>query len=258
MNSDKAVEHFYNWEIKGRGYILFDYPIYIEPTYRPFYHSFVSNEAYIDDGKVPTFFKRLFGSNREVIKEEEEEERPPKQFEYNPFLKQINICFPKIPDFDDSLSLEFLNMLGESEEQISFEIIGKHDSIEIQIVCSIDDYKRILHLLKAYFPESIIKDTNLTKLPFDTDSKILIVDFGYNDEFMRPLNTSIDGLTSIMAVIECLGVSDVVVLQIIFKGVRNTWANSILNSVGIGKDSFFPESPEMATCAKEKVPCTLR
>lgn len=257
MNSDKAVEHFYNWELKGRGYYLFDYPVSLEPTYTPFYHSFVSDEAYIDDGKVPTFFERLFGSDKPVVKEEGEEERPPKVFEYNPFLKQINISFPKVPDIDDSLFLEFLNMLGESENQISFEIIGKHDSIEIQIVCSIEDHKRILHLLIAYFPGSIVKDTNLARLPFDVENQVLIVDFGYNDEFMRPLNTSIDGLTSILAVMECLGVSDVVMLQIVFKGVKNTWANSILNSVGIGKDSFFPESPEMVTCAKEKVSSPL-
>jgi hypothetical protein len=256
MNSEKAVQNFYDWEVKGRGYLLFDYTVSVEPQYRPFYHSFTNTE-YVDDGKVPSFFGSLFSSNKPVIKEKAEEERPPKVFEYSPFLKQIKICFPKIPDFDDSLSVEFLNMLSESELPISFEIIGKHDSIEIQIVCSIEDNKRILHLLNAYFPNSIITNTSLKRLPFDPENKILIVDFGYNEEFMRPINSSIDGLTSIIAVMDNLGVSDVVMLQIIFKGVKNTWANSILNSVGIGKDSFFPDSPEMITCAKEKVSSPL-
>lgn len=256
MNSDKAVEHFYNWELKGRGYLLFDYPVNLEPTYRPFYHSY-ANAEYVDDGKVPTFFERLFGSNKPVVKEEEEEERPPKIFEYSPFLKQIRICFPRTPIIDDSLSLEFLNMLSESADQISFEIIGRHNSIEIQIVCSIDDDKRILHLLNAYFPNSIITESNLKRLPFNTEKQVLIVDFGYNEEFMRPINSSIDGLTSILAVMENLGISDVVMLQMIFKGVKNIWANSILNSVGIGKDCFFPDSPEMGSCAKEKVSSPL-
>lgn len=256
MNSEKAVKNFYDWELKGRGYLLFSYPVNIEPIYREFYHSFANTE-YVDDGKVPTFFERLFSSNRTVVKEDDEEEKPPKVFEYSPFLKQLNISFPKIPDFDDSLSIEFLNMLSESADQVSFEIIGKHNSIEIQIVCSIEDHKRILHLLNAYFPNAIITETNFNRLPFDSDGKILIVDFGYNEEFMRPLNTSIDGLTSIMSVMDNLGVSDTVMLQIIFKGVKNTWANSILNSVGLGKDSFFPDSPEMGTCAKEKVSSPL-
>ncbi|OGJ10945.1 hypothetical protein A2467_02300 [Candidatus Nomurabacteria bacterium RIFOXYC2_FULL_36_8] len=257
MNCEEATIHFYDWEVSGRGYLLFDYPVDIEPSYREFYHSRISKEEYVDDGKVPTLFERLFSSSNPVVKEEEEDKRPPRKFEYNPFLKQLNISFGRIPEFDESVFLEFLNMLSISEERISFEIVGSHNSIEIQIVCGIDDYKRIIHLLNAYFPLIIIKESNLKKLPFETNSKIAIVDFGYNEEFMRPLNTTIDGLTSIMAVLDNLGVSDVVILQIIFKGVKNEWATGILNSVCVGKDSFFPESPEMVTCAKEKVSTPL-
>jgi len=257
MNSEEATIHFYDWEVLGRGYLLFDYPVDIEPSYREFYHSYASNEVYIDDGKVPNLLERLFGDKRSVVIEDEEEDRPPRKFDYNPFLKQLNISFGRIPDFVESVFLEFLNMLSISEERISFEIVGRYGSFEIQIVCSFDDYKRIIHLLNAYFPLVIIKEANLKKLPFDTNSKIAIVDFGYNEEFMRPLNTAIDGLTSVMAVLDNLGVSDVVMLQIIFKGVKNAWANGILNSVCIGKDSFFPESPEMVTCAKEKVSSPL-
>lgn len=257
MNSEEATIHFYGWEVLGRGYLLYDYSVDIEPSYREFYHSRIAKEEYVDDGKVPTFFERLFSSSNPVVKEEEEEERPPRKFEYNPFLKQLNISFGRIPELDESVFLEFLNMLSISEERISFEIVGRHGSIEIAIVCSIDDYRRIIHLLNAYFPQAIIKENNLEKLPFETNSKIAIVDFGYNEEFMRPLNTGIDGLTSVMAVFDNLGVGDIVMLQIIFKGVKNAWANGILNSVCIGKDSFFPESPEMATCAKEKVSSPL-
>ena len=256
MNSEEAVENFYDWELKGRGYLLFSYPVNLEPTYRELYH-FSSNTEYVDDGKVPTLFERLFSSKKPVIKEEVEEEKPPKQFEYSPLLKQLKISFPRKPDFDDSLSLEFLNMLSESKDQISFEIIGKYNTIEIQIVCSLKDHKRILHLLIAYFPNSIITDTNLKPLPFDTDRKILMADFGYNEEFMRPINSDIDSLTGILAVLDNLGISEVVMLQIIFKGVKHTWANGILNSISSGSTSFFPDSPEMVTCAKEKVSSPL-
>jgi len=256
MNSEEAVENFYDWEVKGRGYLLFSYPVNLEPTYRELYH-FSTNSGYIDDGKVPTLFERLFSTKKPVIKEEVEEEKPPKLFEYSPFLKQLKVCFPRKPDFDDSLSLEFLNMLSESKDQISFEIIGKYNSIEIQIVCSVKDHKRILHLLNAYFPNSVITDTNLKPLPFDTDRKILMADFGYNEEFMRPINSDIDSLTGIMAGIDNLGISEVVMLQIIFKGVKSTWANGILNSINIGSNSFFPDSPEMVTCAEEKVSSPL-
>ncbi|HEY5591310.1 MAG TPA: type IV secretion system DNA-binding domain-containing protein [Paludibacter sp.] len=255
MNSQFAVENFYDWEIKGRGYLLFSYPVNLEPTFREFYHSY-GNTDYVDDGKVPTFFEKLF-PQKKIVTKEEFEERPPKAFEYSPFLKQLKISFPSKPDFDDSLIIEFLNMLSESDGQISFEMIGKYNSIEIQLVCDFEDSKRIQHLLHAYFPNTIISDTCIKNLPFNSHNQVLIVDFGYNEEFMRPINSSIDSLTSIVAVLDNLGGSEVVMLQIIFKGVKNTWANSILNSIGDKTNSFFPDSPEMLTCAKEKVSSPL-
>jgi hypothetical protein len=257
MNSEKAVENFYDWELKGRGYLLFPYPVSIEPSFRPFYHSYGHNTEYVDDGKVPTLFERLFSQKKTSVNEEIFEEEPPEPFEYTPFLKQLNITFSRTPDIGDSLLIEFLNMLSESEDQIAFEIIGGHSSIEIQFVCSINDHRRIHHLLKAYFPELIVKDTNLTKLPFDFNNEILIADFGYNEEFMRPINSSIDGLTGLMAALNYLREEEVVMFQIIFKGVENPWSGSILNSVSLGKESFFPDSPEMLPCVKEKISSPL-
>ncbi len=256
MNSEKAVENFYNWEQKGRGYALFPYPVHLEPSYHPFYHSYDYKE-YVDDGRIPTFFERLFPKAKTEVEEEIEEEIPPKVYEFDLFPVQIKIQFYKVQDFDSGTALEFLNMLSDSDGQISFEIIGKYDSLEIQIVCNTEDHKRILHLLYAYFPTAIISDTNLKRLPFDDDEDILIVDIGYDDEFMRPINTSLDSLTSILASFEHLRRSEVAMLQILFKGVKKPWANSILNSVSYGANSFFPDSPEMLICAKEKVSSPL-
>jgi len=257
MNSQKAVENFYDWELRGRGYLLFPYPVSIEPLFRPFYHSYGYNTEYVDDGKVPTLIERLFPKKKSVLSEDVFEEKPPEPFEYTPFLRQLNITFSTIPDIKDSLLIEFLNMLSESEDQIAFEIIGRNNLLEIQFVCSNDDHRRIHHLLKAYFPNFIVKDTSPTKFPFDFSNEILIADFGYNEEFMRPINSSIDGLTGLMAVLNYLRDDEVVMFQIIFKGVGNPWSGSILNSVGSGKDSFFPDSPEMLPCAKEKISSPL-
>jgi len=256
MNSQKAVENFYEWEIKGRGYLLYPYPVKIEPKYREFYQSY-GNTQYVDDGKVPRLFERLFSSNTPIANEESYEEKPPKSYEYSPSLVQLKICFPEKHDFKSSLSIEFLNMLSDSKGQISFEIIGKHDSLEIQIVCHTKDHKRILHLLKAYFPNSIVTAFGLEYFPFDTEQEILIADFGYNEEFMRPINTSIDALTSVMSTLENLHGNDVAMLQIVFKGVKKPWVGSIVDSVGVGANSFFPDSPEMVSCVKAKVSSPL-
>lgn len=257
MNSQKAIEHFYEWEQKGRGYFLFPYSIALEPPFQPFYHSFNNNEEYVDDGKVPSFFEKLFSKKETVIEEEIIEDTPPEYFEYKPFLKQLKISFYRKQDFDLSLWGEFLNMLSDGNGSISFEIIGKYNAIEVQLVCYPEDSQRIVHLFKAYFPELIISEVNLNHLPFNINHEVLIADFGYNEEFMRPINSSFDALTGIMAVMENLRGNDTAMLQIIFKGVENPWASNIMNSVKVGTSEFFPESPEMVKCAKEKVSSPL-
>lgn len=256
MNSQKAVENFYDWEIKGRGYLLYPYPVKIEPKYREFYRSY-GNTEYVDDGKVPRLFERLFSNNTPVANEESYVEKPPKPYEYSSSLVQLKICFPEKHDFKSSLSVEFLNMLSDSKGQVSFEIIGKQESLEIQFVCHTKDQKRILHLLKAYFPNSIVTESGLEDFPFEIEKEILIADFGYNEEFMRPINTSIDALTSVMSTFENLYGNDVAMLQIIFKGIKKPWVGSIVDSVGVGANNFFPDSPEMVSCVKAKVSSPL-
>lgn len=258
MSTEKAVNNFYAWELRGRGYCLYPYPVEIEPPYRLYVPFIDSNNDYIDDGKSPTIFQRLFPKKQIEAKEEfEDEEIEPKYCNYNPDLKEIKISFPLTFDFKKANTIEFLNLLSESNDRLSFEIIGNSDSLSLQIVCDPGDYIRILNLLHAYFPEVIINSRDIGQLPFDPEKEILIADFGYNEEFMRPLNTSIDSLIGIMAVLNNLRQDETVLLQIIFKGVNNPWAFSIINSVGMGKESFFPYSPEMSVCAKEKVSSPL-
>lgn len=255
MNSQSLVDNFYTWEQRGRGYSLYSYSVPLEPPFREFYHSF-NNSEYYDDGKTPTIFERLFPKPKEN-KKEELEELIPKFCEYSVFLKRINIKFKEKPNIKESVFIEFINMLSDSDEQISFEILGLHNHTEINIISNIEDSRRILHLVKAYFPEAITKSERVEKLPFDKDNDVLIVDFGYDEEFMRPINSSVDSLTGVIAVIDSLKEDEVVMLQIIFKGVKNSWSLSINNSVMMGKESFFPDSPEMAYCVKEKIASPL-
>jgi len=202
--SQKAILNFYEWEIKGRGCSLFPYQVNLEPTFTKFYHKYDSDIEYFDDGKVPTLFEKLFSSQKKLEPIEQIEEDPPDECDYNIFLRQIKITFSKLQEFDKEITLEFLAMLSESKGQISFEIIGKHKSIEIQIICNIYDCRRFINLLHAYFPDLIISETETFKLPFDSENNILIVDFGYSEEFMRPINSSFDSLTSIISVLDNL------------------------------------------------------
>lgn len=257
--SEKATLHFYEWEYRGRGYYHFDDLVAIEPPYTPFrFKKF--NDDTIDDGKVPNLFssiKNIF-SNKEKKCEPEDLVFVPNPSRATEKLKGFSISFEKGQVISSIISLEFINLLSFTNQSISFEIIGTHESIKIQFVCGLDDKKRICSHLEAYFPKITIKDISVFDIGFDTEKDIAIADFGLKDEFMRPIHTStsfaLDPLTSIIATLSNIEPGNIALLQILFKGVTAPWSRDIIHAVSDGRGgSFFIESPEMMTCAKEKI-----
>ena len=56
MNSDsiaeQLIEHFYKWELRGRGWQLYPHPIPLEPPFRPFLTHYVWTPPPFDDASV--------------------------------------------------------------------------------------------------------------------------------------------------------------------------------------------------------------
>jgi len=260
--SEQATLNFYEWEYLGRGYYHFDSVVDIEPPYRPFYFKPSSSENYVDDGKfnlISTISKLLKGK-------EEETEIEEVAFVPNPLrslgkLKGFSLSFGRDQEISSIISLEFLNMLSYSDDVLSFEILANVETIRVQITCSSLDESRIKSHLKAYFPNVRIKDVDVYEL-FDIHRDLAIGDFGFQDEYMRPISTvqsfALDPLTSIIASMENLQENETALFQTIFKGVTAPWAQDISYSVSDGSGgSFFADSPEMVSLAQEKVSSPL-
>jgi DNA helicase HerA-like ATPase len=259
--SQQATLNFYEWEHFGRGYYLFDRMVDIEPPYRPFYFRPQPIER-IDDGKLTLLgsLSKLFTKKEEKENKESLEELSihPKYINFQRELKGFSVSFNHVQEISPLVSLEFLNMLSHSTDTISFEVLASSEKITIQFICSVSDLVRVQSNLKAYFPHVLIKDIDVYDLGFNLQKEIAIADFGYHDEFMRPIHTaqsfSIDTLTSLVASMDNLKEGETVLFQIIFKSVSSPWVQDITRSVSDGSGgSFFSESPEMITCAKEKV-----
>lgn len=258
--SEQLTLQFYEWEQLGRGHLLFDRPIEIEPPYLPFGFNYKPPSKHIDDGRVPNLFQRIGKIIQGSPKQETKEEVvfSPQATERQDQLVGIQVRFPIGTEIVSVLSVEFINMLSYSESSISFEIVGTADAIRVQFICTEEDLNRIETHLKAYFPTVIIKNILPLELEFDIDEPLAIADFGLEKEFMCPILTvdsfKIDPLTSIIAQLENLRNEDVALFQIIFQGVSAPWASVIPFSVSDGQGgSFFSNSPEMPRCAEEKV-----
>jgi len=265
--SEQATVNFYNWEYRGRGYYHFDEQVGIEPPYIPFRFKSYSDVSMVDDGKMPSLMEWISTLIKSTPLKPIEEHNELLPLVPNPIRSiservGFSLSFYGDEEIATAISIEFLTMLCFSDSPISFEIIGTHETITLQFVCSSVDVMRVRTQIKAYFPKLIIKEKDIKDLGFDFNQQVAIADFGLCDEFMRPIHSpssfAIDPLASIIATLENLQEDDIILLQVIFKGITAPWAKDIPYSVSDGRGgSFFIDSPEMLVCAKDKISAPL-
>ena len=56
---EQLTEQFHRWELRGRGWQVFDEPVYPEPPFVPFYGHYLPETPVVDDGRRPTFLSSL-------------------------------------------------------------------------------------------------------------------------------------------------------------------------------------------------------
>lgn len=272
--SEQLTAQFYEWERKGRGWRAFKEPVDLEPHFHPFFfHRVKPQTNIIDDGKRHTLFswigEAIIGKPKEEPVEDpyawmDGDGTEAHLFECDEPLVAYSLHLPKGARIDVQATEQLLFMLSGTLYPLAFEIYGSGKSISFQICCRASDAVQVQSQIKAYFPECIVKEQK------DRMDAVLENEKGYayiryyalKDEFMRPLKMAgsfkPDPLTGLLASLEHLEDSDHAVIQILFKGAVNPWAESILRSVtdSEGK-SFFENAPEMVPLAREKVSSPL-
>jgi len=268
---EKFTKQFYDWERHGRGWAVFSYPVDFEPPFVPFfYHSDTSSVSnkYIDDGIRPTIisklinsFRRLFSSNdTNSIITEDELLIEPYTFE-DEALEAYSVTLPKEQIIKVEEFEKLLNMLSLSIFPLSFEIIANHHSIYFQFVCRKSDSRLLHSQIKAFYPRCSLNYRD-PSLIISNDKEGYIYDYGLSEEFMRPLGVSksfdLDSYIGLFGILDNLSKGDEVVIQVLFKGVQNSWAQSIIRSVYDNNGApFFLDAPEMTKLAEEKVSAPL-
>lgn len=265
---EQLTDQFYEWESRGRGREVFAQPVDLEPPFIPFYALKVQ-VPFVDDGKQQTVFnyfanliRKLFDTTQERI------ETPTFDQEIFPFkssfpINLIELSFPRSEKYKVQEFEQLFVMLSFSKCPISFEIIANSEKIKFQIACRECDISFIKGQIKAYFPRCVLicHHTDLEDLLI-SESHLYGLDFGLHEEFMRPIKTvsgfDLDPYTGLFGVLEQMDENVQIVIQVLFKGVVNSWAESILQSVSDSNgDSFFIDAPEMLPLAREKISSPL-
>jgi len=261
---------FYKWEVRGRGWHTCQVPVDIEPPFHPFTRHVPPPAAVIDDSKRPT----LLSSIADIFRGTPEEPQPEVDAAYEipeatPFLFTCDeelivyrVALPKEHKLKVDDMEQLLLMLSYTDYPISFEIVGTGTAIAMQLACRKPDATHVYAQVQAYFPVAVITkyDKGVDILLDDTPT--CVIDFGLAEEFMRPLcvagDVDHDPFSGLFGTLEHLQKGECGVIQVLFKGTINPWAESIMRSVCDSTgSSFFADAPDMPKYAEQKVSAPL-
>ncbi len=261
--SRALTAQFYEWEQRGRGWLLAEVPVHLEAPFYPFLYHSVST-PYTDDGKRPTLLSKaveFFRGSKKPIADEQYETPALEPFPYTDAgaLTFLTVAFPRLYKVRSESMEQLLVMLSSCKHPLSFEIIASHTSIAVQLVCRERDKGYVQSQVSTFFPDATVTITpdRVTAMVLE-EAPMYMVDFGLQEEFMRPLamaaSFDYDQFIGLFGILEHLGVHEHAVVQVLFSGTVNTWTQSILTAVSDGeKGSFFLDAPEMPALAHEKV-----
>lgn len=265
--SELLTARFYAWEQLGRGWLVYDECVDIEPPFTPFYRHYLGDVLVPDDTKRETWLSSLGTLFKRKRKPpvQEEEEKP--DLEAHPYgedarFSAFAVMLARDSDIDIADMEKLLLMLSDTEYPVSFEIIGTTDDITIQFFCRTPDAAHVCNQISAYFPTVRLVDKSAQIADDLEGDTAIVVDFGLKEEFMWPLRTlgrsDSDPYVGLFAAIERLRKGERIIIQILFKGVRNPWAESIIRAASDNEGgSFFVNAPELLKQAKEKVTAPL-
>jgi hypothetical protein len=265
---EHLTEQFRRWEIRGRGWRVFDEPVYPEPPFCPFHGHYLPDAPAIDDGHRPTFLSSLVGRLNQktrgqppppILEAENEPEAEPLIREP---LVELQTSLPAKLDISPEAFAQFLRNLSLCREPIAFEIVGAPGRVGVQFAAEPGDAPLVRRQLQAYFPEVAFQPCEGT-LEASWESceseEILIVEFGLEREFMFSLRSGkLDPFIGMIGALAELQPGDIGLFQILFEPARDEWTESIVRSVtgGEGKP-FFVNIPELTTAGENKVKSPL-
>jgi DNA helicase HerA-like ATPase len=262
-NAEELTKAFYAWELRGRGWQSYDYPVSLEPVFRPFPGHVIGRPS-ANDGRRETrlsgLIGRFLGKTNETPPEDPEPPEPdPEPFEDEAPLREIRVTLPEKVSVSPALSAQLLLALSPSRFPLAFEVLGLPDSLRPQITVRLPDRDRVMGQLRAFFPDILLAEDGEGLRPAwrGIAGEGTVREFGLAREFMLPLGASRDfrpdPLLSLFAGLALVREGELACFQVLFEPVRSPWAEHMLRAVTTDQgEPFLLDAPEVTTLAKEK------
>lgn len=257
---EQLSEQFYQWESRGRGWQVFDEPVYPEPPFQYFNGYRLPAAEVVDDGRKPTFLSSLFRkvtqpSPSPVVDEVEEDPEPTPLVRDS--LVEFQASLPAELDVARESFAQFFRNLDLCREPVVFELLGVHKRVLAQFAASPSDAAPVRRQLAAHFPDVQFRqlESALAKAwEASQGDAAFAVELGLEREFMLPLTTGkMDPFVGLVGALAELQPGELALFQILWQPVQHPWAESIINSVTLpdGKP-LFVNATELAGAAENK------
>lgn len=266
---ESLTAQFYAWERRGRGWLLWDQPVELEPPFRPLALPRLGlAPTRSDDGRKPTLLSKLTdrllgGSPRSEVETEFEltDEPEPDCWYGHATTSELVVAIPSDLQVARESAEQFVLALPKAIGPVAFELVGGRDSVRALLACSRANEQSVSQTLKAYFADVLVmsEPNALAHAWAAADSGAAVVaDIGLAHEFMVPLRLlrrfDVDPLASIVATLADLRDGECGVFQVLFEGTRHPWAQEALSAVLDDHGSpFFIDAPEISALAKAKM-----
>ncbi len=262
--SQELTEAFYAWELRGRGWQTYPYPVFLEPPFRPFPGYYPPRAAAVDDNRVETALSsligRLLGRREEGAVEEEEPEPEPIPFASDAPLREIRVTLPAKAAVPAAVAESFLLATSSALYPLAFELVAIGGTITVQFALRLPDSGRLVSQLRAFFPEAELREDaeRLGEEWRALRGEIAIAEFGLAREFMLPLGAlrefRIDPLLSLFGALSEAKEEEAGIFQVMFQPAVDPWAGSVMRAVITDEGKpFFLDAPELTSLAREKV-----
>ena len=264
---------FYEWELRGRGWVRYQHPVVLEPAFAPFVVHLKEEARPHDDAIraswLSSIAEKLRGAPREpavthVRLEEgsaEEELRTPEEFEVAEFL----LASPEDARIQRSAALGWLRALSAATYPIAFELLSGNRRVEVRLATARVDAPHVLRQLQAALPQTVAMEAPERleeRWSVCSSGAFMAAEFGLAREFMIPLGCAShpleEPLLPLIASLADIGEGELGLLQVLFEQTRHPWDQNLLRAVTTpsGKP-FFADAPEVTAHAKEKVSSPL-
>ncbi|MHB8522096.1 MAG: hypothetical protein ACYDH9_15230, partial [Limisphaerales bacterium] len=261
--TELLTQQFYDWEMRGRGWTVYQGAVDPEPPFRPFPGHYLPPQTFEDDGMVETNLSRLAKSFLGSLGKQEAPALPPPLPEEEPeaeiiaergALVELQVALPAELDIPREAFEEFLGSLYLCREPVTFELVGTSAHITAQFAVHRGDALLVRQQLQAFFPEAAFLPKEGALREVWTDGECAVVEFGLGKEFMLPLASGrLDPFVGITGALAELGENELGLFQVMFQPMRHPWAESIMRAVTDNEGgAFFANAPDLVRQAEKK------